>query len=448
MKNKFGPLILGLTSALLLYGLGADGGNSDESRQESFSARSREPLGYFVLHERVGDVLGAAPQYVRYNLSHRLLETLGVTRFGGKIGETTFFAYPRLDEPKIVYETDEAVALGDTLVEFWEGWDSTANPNTCVVVIAPRFSPGAVEMQILRRFVELGGNVFVSAKTIDSSFLFKHRLISSLKDSFPRDPTLLYPRYSELRLKGRSEKVRVPGASSFFYFEPQFSTARTLGTDERGTPNFVVFHWGKGRLALHSAPHAFANYYLLREDGEKYATAALNVIPPAETVLWDDSHNNVYSDSILRVVLGDARLKTAWYLLIFGAAVYLFFGGRRITRIIPIIERPRNTTVEFVETLGKLYYNRGDHANIARKRIEAFRFFIREHYFLNAAQADDQFFSDLSQKTGVEIAQIRRLFYHIRQIEIREAVSEEELAQLNKLVEAFYSKSRQDSLSV
>ncbi len=429
-------MILGLVFALLLYGMGAGGDSS--KNQDFFSARNREPLGYYAVHERIGDVLGAKPQDVRYNLCHRLLQIMGVTQFGGKIGETKYYAYPHPNEPKIVFETDELVALGDTIVEYWEGDDSRPSLDANVVVMAPRFAPGNVEMQIIRRFVELGGNVFASAKTFSRSMLLKYGIFASLKDSFPLDKTLLYARYSELRLNGRPEKVRVPDFGSFFYFEPRLSAAQTLGTDERGTANFVAIDIGKGRLALHSAPHAFANYYFLR--GEKYAAAALNAISPASTLLWDDSHNNVYSDSILRVVTADAKLKTAWYLLIFGAAAYLFFAGRRVTRVIPVIERPRNTTVEFVETLGKLYYHRGDHANIARKRIEAFRFFIRENFFLNTVQADDAFFSQLSQKTGVDITQIQNLFAFIHEIESQDPVSEEDLARLNKNIESFYSK--------
>jgi hypothetical protein len=440
MKNKQGFSVVGGILALFVFlamGMGAG-----EKENDDFSYTRRGPLGYYAMFQRIGDVLGAQPRVVRYSLSYELLKVMNVKEFGGKIGgEEEFRAYPDADRPTIQYMTTDRVALGDTVVEYWEHEDDTAATNANVAVFAHRFAPSDVDAQILNRFVERGGHAWVSAATFDRKFLDRFEISSALKDSFPHDPTLLYPAYSEARLETNAPAVRVPGSSSFFYFEPKSdSPIRVLGADERGKANFVVIPIGRGKLFLHSAPHAFANYYFLRQEGERYAAAALSAMPRAERLLWDDSHNHAYSDSILRVVMADGHLKTAWYLMLFGAATYLFFSARRVRRIIPVHARPRNTTVEFVETLGKLYYNRGDHANIARKRIEALYFFIRERYFLHAAQADHAFFTALTQKTGVGIEEISRLFGFIAQIKDRIWISREELARLNKLIEAFYAK--------
>ncbi|MDW8334008.1 MAG: DUF4350 domain-containing protein [Bacteroidia bacterium] len=436
MKDKFGPVILSAALVLLIYGLGAGGGDSGREK-EFYSFTSRERLGYYAIHKRIGDVLGAKPEMMRAQRMYALLDIMGVVRFGGKIGEIEFSAIPRRDKPGVFYETESAVAVGDTLVEYWEEEDSSAELDVNLVVFAPGFNPGGVEKQILRRFLERGGNVFVSAKSFSRSLLFRFGILASLKDTFAHDPASNPPHYSELRLVGRPERVRVPDFGSFFYFEPELSSAQVWGVDERGKANFVVLDVGKGRMALHSAPHVFANRYFLSPEGERYVAAALNSLPAAARLVWDDSHNHIPSDSILRVVMADPKLKTACYLLFLGAALFMLFAARRIVRPIPIVERPRNTAAEFVQTLAKLYFNRGDHANIARKRIDALRFFLRERYSLDA---DEPSVPALSEKTGVEKSEIERLFALANQMEKNEHVSQEDLARLNRAIETFYSK--------
>ena len=54
--------------------------------------------------------------------------------------------------------------------------------------------------------------------------------------------------------------------------------------------------------------------------------------------------------------------------------------GKRKQRIIPVITPLKNTSLEFVETIGRLYYQKGTRSGIAHKKIIFFLDFIRTRY--------------------------------------------------------------------
>jgi hypothetical protein len=67
------------------------------------------------------------------------------------------------------------------------------------------------------------------------------------------------------------------------------------------------------------------------------------------------------------------------------------FDSKRRQRIIKPLQPNINTSVAFTETVGRLYLQKKDNRNIADKMITYFLEHIRNQYFLNTNQLNDEF---------------------------------------------------------
>jgi hypothetical protein len=118
----------------------------------------------------------------------------------------------------------------------------------------------------------------------------------------------------------------------------------------------------------------------------------------------------------------------------------MIFEAKRKQRIIPIIKPLANTSLEFVATIGSLYYERGDHKNIAEKKIQFLFDQIRTHYLLNLHQRDEGLAFALAKKSGAPEQTVRNLITIINQVSAKEKISASELTDLNKAIEKFQLK--------
>jgi len=82
--------------------------------------------------------------------------------------------------------------------------------------------------------------------------------------------------------------------------------------------------------------------------------------------------------------------------------LFVLFEMKRRQRIIPVIAPLRNTTLDFVQTVGNVYFNQRDNKNIAIKKITYFLEFVRSNFFLSTSNMNDEFIEALSKKTAMK----------------------------------------------
>src|SRR5690606_37334483 len=111
------------------------------------------------------------------------------------------------------------------------------------------------------------------------------------------------------------------------------------------------------------------------------------------------------------------------------------FERKRRQRINPVIKPLENTTLEFVGTIGNLYYQRSDHRNIAEKKILFLLDQIRSRYGVSTTKIDNSFFERLSKKSGTDEKLIRDLFKIIEQVRSSRAITADQLTELNSQIE-------------
>jgi len=213
-----------------------------------------------------------------------------------------------------------------------------------------------------------------------------------------------------------------------------------LGRNARKEPVFIRVRYGKGQFLVHSLPLAFTNYHVLDPKTSDYAFKALAYLP-AQPTYWDEYQKQGRFDkdeqSLLRYVWSQPALTWAYYLIVFGVVFYVIFAGKRTQRIIPVVEMPQNTSLNFVKDVGRLYFQQRDHDNLARKKIQYFLADIRERYGLNTNSLDHEFTEMLAHKSGTPTTETDELVRLLRNAQKSNFLSEYDLLTLNKAIEQF-----------
>ncbi|MFY0601747.1 MAG: hypothetical protein JXR03_18885 [Cyclobacteriaceae bacterium] len=224
------------------------------------------------------------------------------------------------------------------------------------------------------------------------------------------------------------------------------SSIYTLGylNDERG--NFFQMEYGEGKIYFHLEPILFSNFYLQDEDKLEYAEgvfAGLNDGP----IYWDEFNHTPYESDYdgpgpLTFILKQPSLRWAWYLLLVMALLYLILYTKRRQRIIPVLPHRSNTSIEFVETIGDLYYQQKHNLKIIRHQLNLFLSYIRVRYGIPTNKIDEEFLRRAESKSGVSRIDIDYILKEAKRLEFITEISDEELIEYNKLTQSFYQKCK------
>lgn len=231
-------------------------------------------------------------------------------------------------------------------------------------------------------------------------------------------------------------------------------------------PNFIRVQIGSGFLYLHSNPVLFSNYFLSSRAGLDYANAVLAHID-AEKLYWDMASRQadhvqqaapppVVHRTPMEYIFSQKPLRQAWYLLLLGSLAFVFFRGKRRQALIPIVQSPRNSSLAFVKTIARLYYQEQNHRRIFEKQMQFFLSHIRQRYKINTNDDSKKIQERLLLRTGVEPELVESIFSEYERIASRLSdpdvlVSAHTLNAFYARIEAFHQavrKREEGSLSV
>jgi len=101
----------------------------------------------------------------------------------------------------------------------------------------------------------------------------------------------------------------------------------------------------------------------------------------------------------------------------------------------------KNATVEFTETVGRLYHQKGDHKNLVDKKIMYFFEHIRSKYNLKTNEMNEGFLKTLSGKTGMTYNELKKIFDFLNWLSEKNKIYESELHKCNEMIEYYYAKT-------
>lgn len=219
-----------------------------------------------------------------------------------------------------------------------------------------------------------------------------------------------------------------------------------LASFNEDKPNFFRTKLGEGYVYFHTTPLVFSNYYLKKEESLKYVEQIMSYFP-AEQVYWDEFSKTPLDkvesqDSPLKYILSQPALKWAWYLLLITCLIYIIFYAKRRQRIIPVLEPNTNTTIEFAETMGYLYFEEQNHKKIADHKMNLFLAYIRNNYHLHTNVVDDNLMKRISLKSQVPIEEVQKIFKEYQRLDFKVEIDANDLVAFHNMIESFYQKSK------
>lgn len=313
------------------------------------------------------------------------------------------------------------------------------------LIISPKTDVDEYDYAQLVDYMKDGNAVFIA------SFYLNRFLRDTLKLKINSEPNFLIDKKARIRfvnpaLNPKKTYVFDRQIGNQYFSKLDTSRAVVLGRNQLDHANFVRYAFGKGFLYLMPTPDYFINYNLLQPAGNEYAANALSYLNPKGEIIWDEyaiSGAAETDNSPMRVFLSHAELRWAYYIALFSLLFFVLYEMKRRQRIIPIADPLRNTTVEFVQVVGQVYYQQHNNLNIASKKITFLLEYIRSRYQLKTNQLDQEFVQNLIQKSGANENVIRNVLKYIDFVQTGKQLSNKELLQFNYLTEQFYQQCGQ-----
>ncbi|MBN8697587.1 MAG: DUF4350 domain-containing protein [Bacteroidetes bacterium] len=334
---------------------------------------------------------------------------------------------------------------------------NNSNKKGCsYIIINEGFSPDELDTRELLNFVKNGNNAFIAANYFSGKFADTLELKTDnyydidwdLSDDTANIKSL-YKQYDTAKinfitpsLKSQTSYTFIKGVENTYFTSFDTTKAIALGNNQYDKLNFIKIPFGKGNIFISTLPEVFCNYHVAHKTNHEYAIKALSYLPNGE-LIWDEYYKvgNVKQDNFLRVIFDNKALSSAYYLALISLILFMIIGIKRKQRIIPVMEPFENTTLKFVETVGTLYYQTGDHKNIAGKKITFFLEHIRNTFHVKTNIYDTTFIDRISNLSGIDKEKVHALFYYFSDIEIKTQISQQELIKLNGMIEEFHKLS-------
>lgn len=315
----------------------------------------------------------------------------------------------------------------------------TTRPGRSYVFVTDAFEPDPAESAALLDFARRGNTLFVAAETIagplaDTLGVATGRLpygATNAADSLDR-VELVNP-----ALRRAAPYTFVAGTAGHVFTRFDTTATTVLGTTE-GRVSYVRIAWGAGAVLLSTVPYAFTNYNMVTGENAAYVAGAFSYLPEGD-VWWDEHHKpgRRRAGTPLRFVLSEPALRLAYGLGIGTLLLFIVFRARRRQRVIPVVAPPRNTTLAFIETVGRLSYQRRDHRSVAEERITYFLAHLRETLNVPTNELGESFIRTVAARSGVPVGQAQALVAEIASVRGKERLSEEELLRLSQAIDRF-----------
>jgi hypothetical protein len=331
--------------------------------------------------------------------------------------------------------------ITENQISFYQYETENQTENRNFIIINQDFKPDSIDRNVILKFAAAGSSVFISAFEFDKKFSDTLGFRVSIK-SFYRNDTAVF------RIANKSlnipEKFILTKAISDYYFE-QIDTSKTtvLSVFDENYINLIKIPFGKGFFIIGTEPAVFTNYMMLKNENAKYAFAALSYLPENNVVL--DQYYKAEREmnkSALDYIFSNPALKSAYFLLLLSLLAYMFFTAKRKQRIIPVYIALKNTSLEFIQTLGHLYLHTQNHKDIALKKFNYFTDFLRTQYYISQQSIEKKETEIIASKTEVDIVLINLILSEIEKIQNSETLSKDSLLHFNKLIEDFYQQKQ------
>lgn len=318
---------------------------------------------------------------------------------------------------------------------------------TAYVLLAKELYASNKDVQEMLSYVEAGNQLFVAALGFDSAFLEAFRFKAEEVDYDQDNSLKIAQQFVNPELQPQSFRYKGIVTNTAF---TELDTAVTtiLGTNVTGEANLIRITRGNGQLFISLNPYTFTNYYLATGNNRQSLEHMMTYLrPEVDALYWDEYYKHLTtrppSDdfSNFQVLMRYPAMRWALFLALLLLLLYAAFESKRRQRIIPPKQPLANTSLEFVKTLGALYYSHHNNLNLAQKMSAQLLEHVRTNLNLNTSVLDEAFIHRLARKSNHPQEEVEKLIRTIDHIRLANSLSDEELKSFYKSVYHFYQKT-------
>ncbi len=165
--------------------------------------------------------------------------------------------------------------------------------------------------------------------------------------------------------------------------------------------NLIEIRHDQGKWLLHTNPMAFTNLHMSAPENFEYLRYVFEAAGQYDRLYWDkgnilDMESAMLQDfgmegtvppervrrpghGPLAVLLSERSFRYAWYLLLTGVFLFMALAAKRRQRPVPVLQKRENTGLDYIQTIGELYFRHGDPREMADL---LYRSFSRDFYAL------------------------------------------------------------------
>lgn len=310
-------------------------------------------------------------------------------------------------------------------------------------VVGSSIKVDELDYKEMLKYMSAGNTVFLASYSIEGVLLDSLKL--DLSTTFGGSGRKYPVNFVNPTLKRNIDFYFEKGLAEQYFTTIDTTKAVVLGKRDGENANYVRYNFGRGALYILPNPQLLTNYSLLKDDGLAYVSRALSYLPnDTEHLIWNEHfvRKNENNQSVLRVFFKYDELRWAYYIALLSLVTFVLFEIKRRQRIIPVITPLKNTSAEFVEVVGRVYYQQRNNKDIADKKIVYLLSYIRNKYRLKTTEINQEFKTSLIKLTGATAETVEALFAQLAYINVSNSINDQELIDLNKVIEKFYKQDQ------
>lgn len=161
-----------------------------------------------------------------------------------------------------------------------------------------------------------------------------------------------------------------------------------------------------GTVWLLTSPLLLSNYHIWNPNYEA-TTAAIISHMPDTPLLWDEYYKPLgpLSGNPLSVMLDNRALSAAWFSMLSLTFLFLMFRVKRTQRPVPVVEPPKNATLNYLEKVSTLFQQKDKNLRVLDERILYMAFLLD----LDKPTSDEAIIKRTAQKHRLPENQLRRV---------------------------------------
>jgi hypothetical protein len=298
------------------------------------------------------------------------------------------------------------------------------------------------DIRQLYKFVEQGNTVFIASADIpyqlyDSIQVKTKYVFFDSNDSSKKSQSICLVNKN---IPYQKQYVLSEKLIEDYYISFDSSKASILAYLDGDKPIALRYKFGEGQFIFTTMHSLFLNQNLINKPERKVAYALLNYAN-AYTLIWDEYYKkfNRHTESEIDFIKNSKGLYAAYVCLLVGIVFYMIFEAKRRQREIKVINKPENSTLNFVHVITSLYRkNSISHKDIVKQKLLHWYDLLKNKLRIDTQKmhlASERLI--LSEKSGIDLTKINDICNQVKYLEIVHEITNKDLTEFDNNMKLF-----------